>query len=474
MKKISFKKLPHDVQNTIVRLQRPESDRFVFFGGLSPLYWLPVAGCAIWLFYLVFATQNYLWEEWMFWIFAGVTVAAVILGAYGLEKILATKFAKLKTGHIFTPNECLKISGESIESWNLEEIDALRYHEDLNELELWTGDREERIKTGQKLDAYRLTEAFDEWKANAGKGILDEYQKPAFSYTGAPKFAMLGIGAVICILLAGAISFGAKRMNVNYDDRQTWKRIDAIGTVEEYEGYKTRHPKGEFAAEADKKIGDILAKLTGDYKARAKKTADQNAVSAYSILLEEAARRPDRTIYVQYGETLDFDNAVLDKMKKEFEKSFEPYDYSFPKSAAEYRKNKMLIDLRQAFSSTSGGGAIKFELADTVPENAPWMKLTFSVKSDPVGLPYVRWSSWDGNKEHISYYPSGKIDFGFEMKGSTDASYYQTGQSAIPKAMNTGLFDPRDTQNYSFEKVYFSSHSEGFGKFIGQVFGLAD
>lgn len=474
MKKIAFKKLPHDAQNTIIRLQRPESDRFVFFTKLSPLYWLPIAGCAIWLFYLVFATQDYLWENWMFWIFAGATALAVLLAAYSLEKILTAKFAKLKTGFIFTPNECLKIDGGCIESWNLKEIDALRFHEDLNELELWSGSHEERIKTNQKLDAQRLTDLFDEWKGKAGKGILDDHEKAEYAYTGAPRLAMMGIGAVVCILIAGAISFGAKRMNVSHDDRQTWKRIDALGTVEEYEGYKARHPNGEYAAEADKKIGDILVKLTEGYKAKAKKSADQNAVSAYSKVLEEAARRPDRTIYVKYEETLDFDNAVLAKMKEEFGKEFEPYDYTFPKNAIDFRKNKTLVDIRQTFSATTGGGAIRFELTDNVPENAPWMKVTFSAKSDPQIMPYVRWSAWDGNKERVSYYPSGKLDFAFEMKGVGDDSHYQTGQSSIPKALNTGLFDPRDSENYRFERVYFSAHSEGFGKFLEQVFGLAD
>ncbi len=71
------------------------------------------------------------------------------------------------------------------------------------------------------------------------------------------------MGAVICVLLAGLISFGAKKMNANYDDRESWARTESFGTVEEYEAYKIRHPNGIYAAEADKKIGDILVKLKG-------------------------------------------------------------------------------------------------------------------------------------------------------------------------------------------------------------------
>ncbi len=174
MKKISFKKLPRDVQNTVIRLQRPDSDRFVFFNSLSPLYWLPIAAAAVWLFYLGFSTQYYLWEEWMFWIFAGVTVVAVLAGAYAIQKIIASKFAKLKSGYIFTTDECLKVSGGAIESWNYKEIDALRFHEDLKEIELWSGSHEERIKTTQKLDAMRLCDTFDEWESNCGRRCTGE------------------------------------------------------------------------------------------------------------------------------------------------------------------------------------------------------------------------------------------------------------------------------------------------------------
>jgi hypothetical protein len=60
------------------------------------------------------------------------------------------------------------------------------------------------------------------------------------------------------------------------------------------------------------------------------------------------------------------------------------------------------------------------------------------------------------------------------MKGSDPAASYQTGYTAFPKALNSGIFDPRDSKNYSFDKVYFGSVSEGFGQFIGQVFGFVE
>ena len=473
MRKIAFKKLPRDVQSTIIRLQRPDTDRYVFFNRLSYLYWVPAAGFAFWLFYLFFATQYHLWEDWMFWILAGVTAVLALAAGYSLEKIMASKLAKLKNGHVFTPDECLKISGGCIQSWNLTEIDALRYHEDLGEIEVWSGEHEERIKTGQKLDAIRLHEAFDKWKARAGEGVLSEYGKPEYAYSAAPKFTVKAVGAAACVLLAGAISFGAKRMNIDFDDRQTWNRVDSVGTVEQYESYKVKHPNGLYAGEADRKIGDILVKLKDVYRDRAKKSADPNAVAALASVLEEAARRPDRTIFVKTNETLALDPAIVKQMETKMGVTFDPYDYSIPRNGTEHRRNKVVNDIRHTFTSVSGNGAIKFEFADNPPQGAPVIEVNLSIKSDEKTMPYFRYVNHDGSRSNVTYYAGAKFDFDFVMKGSGPA-FYQTGYTAIPKDLNTGLVDRRDMANYSFDKVYFGSVSEGFGKFIEQVYGISE
>lgn len=410
----------------------------------------------------------------MFWIFAGVTVVAVLAGAYAIQKIIASKFAKLKSGYIFTTDECLKVSGGAIESWNYKEIDALRFHEDLKEIELWSGSHEERIKTTQKLDAMRLCDTFDEWKATAGEGVLAKYATSEFAYSNGAKYGLTAVGAVICVLLAGLISFGAKKMNANYDDRESWARTESFGTVEEYEAYKIRHPNGIYAAEADKKIGDILVKLKDAYKAKAKKSADPIAVNALSLVLEEAARRPDRTIFVKLNETLELDESIIDKLKENTGQKFEPLDSSVPKSRSDFRKNKMFGDVKVAFASITGNGALRFELSDSPPEGAPVMAVNLTVKTDLKEMPYMRWTSYDGHRPNFTNYSGAKWDFDFQTKGNDAGGSYQTGYSAIPKSLNSGLYDPRDTANYSFDKVYFGSVSEGFGYFLGQVFGLAE
>jgi hypothetical protein len=410
----------------------------------------------------------------MFWICASVTVVVILAAAYAVKNIIESKFARLKSGFVFTPDECLKIGGGSIESWNLKEIDALRYHEDLKEIEVWRGNHEERIKTSQKFDAMKLADVFDEWKAGAKEGILAGYEKVAFAYSAGANYAKTAAGILVCILLAGAISFGAKRMNVNFDDRQTWKRVDSIGTVEEYEGYKARHPHGIYAAEADRKIGDVLVRLKDDYKAKVKKFADPNAVSALSTVLEQAARRPDRTIFVKVTETVSLDEALIKEMETKMGVKFDPFDYSIPRNGGEYRRNKIFGDIRISFLSSTGNGAIRFELSDNPPENAPLIEIKLAINSDPKEMPYYRYVHFEDRRQSITYYAGAKFDFDFQMKGSDGAAPYQVPYTGLIKDLNTGLIDRRDAANYSFDKVYFSSISEGFGKFIEQVFGFAD
>lgn len=460
------------MQSTIIRLQRPDTNRFVFFNRLSPLYWVPIAGFAFWLFYFLFATQYHLWEDWMFWILASVTVLMALAAGYCLEKILTSKLAKLKSGYMFTPNECLKVSGACIESWNLKEIDALRYHEDLGEIEVWAGEHEERIKTTQKVDSRRLSEAFDEWKARAGEEVLADYRSPEYSYSSVPWFTAKAAGAAACVLLAAAISFGARRMNANFDDRQTWTRVDSFGTVEEYESYKVRHPNGLFAAEADRKIGDILVKLKDVYQEKAKKSADPNAVPVLAAVLEDAARRPDRTIFVKVTEVLALDESVTKQLEDNMNVEFEPYDYAIPKNAVEFRRNKVLEDIRHTFTTVSGNGAIKFEVTDNPPAGAPVIEINLSIKSDPKELPFFQSRQFDGSRYSTRYYSGAKFDFDFVMKGN--GASYQTGYTAIQKDLQSGLIDRRDRENYSFDKRYFSSVSEGFGKFIEQVYGISE
>ena len=75
-------------------------------------------------------------------------------------------------------------------------------------------------------------------------------------------------------------------------------------------------------------------------------------------------------------------------------------------------------------------------------------------------MPYFRYVNYDGSRSNITYYAGAKFDFDFVMKGSGPA-FYQTGYTAIPKDLNTGLVDRRDMANYSFERFISARFPKG-------------
>ncbi len=103
---IAFDKLPQDVQAKIIGLQIPSEERFVFIPRLSVFNWLAIVVAIGWCVYMFSATQDYLWEYWMFWLFAAGSLILISLALYAILNIVLSKVAKLKNGFIFTTQDC--------------------------------------------------------------------------------------------------------------------------------------------------------------------------------------------------------------------------------------------------------------------------------------------------------------------------------------------------------------------------------
>src|SRR6185295_7350534 len=99
-----------------------------------------------------------------------------------------------------------------------------------------------------------------------------------------------------------------------------------------------------------------------------------------------------------------------------------------PRNGTEYRRNKVLGDIRHTFTTVSGNGAIRFEPADDLPADAPVIEVNLSIKSDPKEMPFFQSRHFDGSRFSTTYYSGAKFDFDFVMKGSNSV-FYQTGYS---------------------------------------------
>ncbi len=87
----------------------------------------------------------------------------------------------------------------------------------------------------------------------------------------------------------------------------------------------------------------------------------------------------------------------------------------------------MFGDVKVAFASITGNGALRFELSDSPPEGAPVMAVNLTVKTDLKEMPYMRWTSYDGHRpiSLITREPSG--DFDFQTKGNDAGGFLPNG-----------------------------------------------
>lgn len=469
---IDFQKLPAEVQKQLIIIQRPAEDRFVFLRRITIFYWLAIAVAAGWLIYMFSATQDYLWQFWMFWIFAAVTLILVSIAVFCLVKIIAAKFSKLKTGCVFTADECIKTNGSRIEFWNLKELESFQFREDAKTIEFYVGERLEKIKAENADDANRLERYFNTIQSEAKEGMLANFAAPEFAYNGSKKYAAFAVGTLVTLGLAFGISYAAKRLNQNFDDEESWRRAERGIAIADFEEYKQRHPEGNHMADADRRISAILSGLKADYTKKIKGLAEENAVKTLGDVLENIGKQPNRAIYVKIKETRELDEAVIKELKEQTGLSINSYDYSVPPSNEAYRKEKVLKDLSVVFLPATKNASVKFEPSDNPPENSPVIDVNYLVKSEKNYMRY-NWFSTDGSST-VNYNPMAKFIFDFSLKSPDTGSVYQTKYESEPKNLNTGLVDSRDAANYTFDKVYFGSVSESFGKFLERKFGFSE
>jgi hypothetical protein len=469
---LAFDKLPKEVQERLIELQTPGEGRFAFIPPLPKLFWAAIAAGAGWCVYMFASTQNYLWESWMYALFAAGSLVLISAALYAIFRILSQKFARLKDGYIFTTDECIKTGGNRVEFWNLKELEGFQFREDIKTIEIWIGERVKKIKAENASDAERLERLFVDWRNQAGEGFLSRCVRPETAYQGSTKTAA-ALGALLAFLaVAFGVSFAAKIVNRNYDDARTWKRLENGTSVGDFEEYKQRHPHGAYAAEANQKIAEIYSRLKDDYAKRVKPAADKAAVAALSEVLESAGKIPNRTVYVRIKETRELDDAVVKKMKQMTGYSINTYDYSIPPADEKARREKLLQDVALAFLPATRSASINFEMAEEPPADCTTIDINYAARSVENFYQYY----WYSNGSLTTFYnPAAKFEFDMTMRAPDGREIYKTNYvSLFVRPSNTGLVDSRDAANYSFDKMYFAAVSTDFANYLGRQFGFID
>lgn len=471
---LSFSKLPAEVRRKLVELQAKSADRFVFIRKPSILNYLAIAAGIGWIAYLFVSTSDYLWENWMFWIFAAVTLIIVPLAIWSASNVVAAFTGKTRDGYVFTRDECISYCGDRIGFRALKELESFQFLEHIKTIEVWIGDEVEKIKASNSDDAIKLGEVFDEWRnSSPDASFLGPYATGANAYT--PVSGTIGSVALVAVsvVIAAALSYGAKVMNRNYDDDQSWKRAEPGQSVADFVAYKERHPNGSHTADADRRIGEIITKSKEEYSRNLKDNARPEATTAMNAVFDEIAAGSERKVYVKYIEDRQLDDEVVKQLKSQSKLSISSYDFTIPTTALEYRREKILNDISVLFLPATRNASIEFVSSDEPPAGAPVIEVRNVMKSIPMYYVYY-WASSSGSI--TTYYnPGARFEIDFELRpGSGSGSFKTQYVSNFTKGLNTGIVDSRDAANYSFDKVFFGSVSQDFAKFVQREFGFVD
>jgi hypothetical protein len=470
---LSLSKLPADIQAKLVELQSPAANRFVFLKKSSILNYVAIAVCIGWLAYLFIATSDYLWADWMFWLFAVLTLIVVPLGVWSAWTIIAAFTGRTKHGYVFTPDECISYKGDRIGFRGLGELESFQYLEPIKTIEIWIGETVEKIKAEGPDDPLKLDEVFNDWQKEAGEPFLRPHVTAETAFNPMPARAVSVAFILASLLISLGVSFAAKRINRGYDDEQTWKRTENSKTVADFNAYKERHPSGDHAADADQRIVDIIKRAKEDYSKNLKPNANQTAVAALSGLLDEMVAGPDRRVYVKFTEDRQLDEEVVRKLKLQTGLSISSYDFTIPTTALQYRKDKILNDISVMFLPATRNASVEFVLSDDPPPDAPVINVRSVMKSIEMYY-FYNWYSASGTVTTF-YNPGARFEIDFELRPRDASKVFKTQYvSNFTRGLKTGAIDTRDAANYSFDKLFFGSVSEDLAKFLQREFGFVE
>ena len=466
-----FKRLTPELQTSLLKLQESGENSFVFLKKVKLLRLLPAAALIAWIVFVAIETQQLLWDSWMYWLIGSISLLLFPIGVVSVLQFIASKTARLKSGYMFTPNEYFVVRDRVVICHPLRDIDALRTKEDQQQIELWIDDKETLISVDDFAAARDLENHFDQWKATLTDDLATKLQDPAFAYQKSGRMATLGGAVAVAIILAIGFTYGVSAANRSYDDELTWNNAKNLDSIEEYEAYKNRHPSGSHASAADDAISGQVGKLKEGYLARVRKTAAPDAVTALAAIYDAVSKRPARTIYIKTSETREIDSESVSVLHAKFGVEIQPYDYTVPPSGEPFRREKLVSDLKILLSQSMPRGAIKYQVVDELPPDEPSVNVRLAIKSDEK---FYRILSLEDGRYNARYYPVASFTFNFTLRSSAADAGYSSEYFEEPMGVSSGVYDRRDKENYTFDKILFSAVMEGFDSTFSKIFGFAE
>jgi len=75
-----FKRLTPELQTSLLKLQEPVENSFVFLKKVKLLRLLPAAALIGWIVFVAIETQQLLWDSWMYWLIGSISLLLFPIG----------------------------------------------------------------------------------------------------------------------------------------------------------------------------------------------------------------------------------------------------------------------------------------------------------------------------------------------------------------------------------------------------------
>lgn len=465
-----FKKLPAETQNNLIEVQTGKDGSYFFPDKVSFINLLPVVFVVGWLIYGYTTSQNAQWQPWMFWLIFAVSVISFPLALIGLVHFIAPKFSKLKSGHLVTRNEYIRVKSRQLQCIGLKNIEALRLLENDKQIEIWSGEHEERINVQDLAVAARLDVDFDRLKENAVDEFGPIFSDPRYAYGKGASTGLVLVGIAVAALIGAGAALVLNSLNQRYAENVAWQQAKTVGSIEAIDTFRAQFPNGFYLGEADQIAASLVSKVKDNYLAKVKKGANPESVAAFGSFVDAVAKRPDRTVFVRISETREVDPTIVPELREQYGSSVSVYEMTVPVSP-QSRREKVFADLKLLFSSATERGMIKAELVDELPQGVPSVEVMLTIK--PVRSIY-RMTNFEGGRYYTSIYPGASFLFDVSLGNGDGSAPFKMQYFGQAMQINTGVYDTRDKDNYSFDKSLFLQVMNGFDKNFETTFGLAE
>ena len=379
-----FDGLPEQIQKRLLERQRGSGEGFAFkTGGIlsAPFF---VAAAIVWLAFVFYLANDYLWSSFQIGLFVIVSLGATFLLLYNLHKLFRWFTSPLKSFLLITPLYVIETRFNDVWYWDLDQLDAANIErqnqggqnsspkvkllfesgatkvfdvESVEKAEQTT----EQIYCFKKLFA-EATARNDTAYFDLNDDFLELKNQPRQSKTavlnGNPAKLVTAAASVI---LTGAIMFGAIALNNYYDDKKSWNDAESANRASSYRTYLQTHPQGRWAGDAQQKIQNLYDVAEQKYQASLNKDFDQSAVDAVLQTLRYAKTTQNYHLQIVFERRNEIPPNIVEQLKEDYGvKKILPFDDTFSEEKMIRRESNLFGVVTDAFKQVIPDDILEF------------------------------------------------------------------------------------------------------------------